>query len=746
MKKQYSIEKEGQIDFFENFHIDYENQSVLVENTDGIWNGNLLEFKLNITDLNKTLFQTIKYLSRLRIKGENVPANILLISLNTGVLYLYHSQDYFEDIHKIYVGNASKNNEGFIAKSYIQKYNYLEDINDTVAVKSLLNSNNFMPIEINEDCIVGWARRYYKENPTAQKGDFLGDDTGQIKIVGEIREPKHFQNLILPYVGKTNEKFKYLMDVLNDNLRKKDLGAFYTPIPYCKKAAELLRIAIEKVPKGNDYIILDRCAGTGNLESVLTEEELSHCILSTYEYYEYKILVERLGDKVLCIIPPTEAQVEYANGYVRNADALSKEFLENSFIKKYLDNPKVTVILYENPPFSEVAGNSEKESKENSWKNSYITQEMKKEISGVATNDSVSVFIWAAFKYYLRQPTDSYVVLGPIKYWKTLHLCDKKLEKSFILNRKYFHTSTKNAITCNLWFNEKENEKSYNSEVIDIENDKLVSVCNIQLKQVFHYLSEANDKRVFDNDRSVDWVLGKDGYLKNGVKITIKPILNDNIVGYMMHCGSLFERPDLQTQLTRLGYYGGHGYYLREDNYLEKLPLFCAGWFYHMSNIWYYNNIVARSLDKPNDYKIDIEFLKSCLIFTCLTNKNRCLSFIGPDNEVYLNKLCFENDTLATMELVKYNLNTEEEDLINLYRKILEEVKETEKYNALFKYGIYQIEKELNTFSKEKRGNKEQKVYDYPELNGDLNSLRTKLKEYYNKHIVPKMFQYELLK
>lgn len=29
------------------------------------------------------------------------------------------------------------------------------------------------------------------------------------------------------------------MDCLNDRLNKKDLGAFYTPMPYCKKAAEL---------------------------------------------------------------------------------------------------------------------------------------------------------------------------------------------------------------------------------------------------------------------------------------------------------------------------------------------------------------------------------------------------------------------------------------------------------------------------------------------------------------------------
>ena len=65
--RQYIIEKEGQIDFFKTFRIDYENNNVLIEDTDGVWNGNLLEFKLNINDVSKTLFQAIKYLSKMRL-------------------------------------------------------------------------------------------------------------------------------------------------------------------------------------------------------------------------------------------------------------------------------------------------------------------------------------------------------------------------------------------------------------------------------------------------------------------------------------------------------------------------------------------------------------------------------------------------------------------------------------------------------------------------------------------------------
>lgn len=106
------------------------------------------------------------------------------------------------------------------------------------------------------------------------------------------------------------------MDKLNDTLQKKNLGAFYTHKLYAEKSLELVRAAIARVPTGNDYIILDRCAGTGNLEAGLTDEELSHCVVSTVEYYEYKVLQELLGAKVRHIIPPIEMTDTFNAGLV----------------------------------------------------------------------------------------------------------------------------------------------------------------------------------------------------------------------------------------------------------------------------------------------------------------------------------------------------------------------------------------------------------------------------------------------
>ena len=53
---------------------------------------------------------------------------------------------------------------------------------------------------------------------------------------------------------------------------------------------------------------------------------------------------------------------------------------------------------------------------------------------GGQLNDLSNAFIWSAFKYYLRQETDSYIVFSPVKYWKSQHLIEKKFLKGFAFN------------------------------------------------------------------------------------------------------------------------------------------------------------------------------------------------------------------------------------------------------------------------------------------------------------------------
>lgn len=766
-KKQYTIERAGQIDFFDNYRIPYKDDaSVLVDNTDGVYHGNILEFKLNINNTGKVLFQAIKYLSKMRVKGESVPARILLIDLNATKVYVYNSKDYLDDIQKIYVGAASVGNTDFSSNVMpVAVFDYMDMVDSAAVQKLLINkvsdeSEWYVPIDLDENCIVGWAERYYREVPTATKGDFLGDGTGKINVSGEIRDPRHFKGLINPYPEQTNEKFKYLMDCLNDRLNKKDLGAFYTPAPYCEKASELVMKAVERVPEGNDYIILDRCSGTGNLEAALIgkydkngDELISHCVVSTYEYYEYKVLQERIGDKVRNIIPPTEANVVYENGKISNADAMSKDFIENPLIKQYVDDEKCTIILYENPPYQDSSAITYTDDNgirgKTGRKDTYVCSEYKKNLhllnEGKGSFREISnLFIWSGFRYYLRQNTDSYIVFSPIKYWKTIGLADYKFIDGYVFNRKYFH-ATDSTISCILWENEHENREALTLQAYDSINENAVKVADVEVKKAHNTYAIWYDKRTFANDVISKTYCGRNGDYDEKHKRDSQSVDNDNIIAYVR---TINYSPDAMNRiLVRQMYFGARGYYLRKDSYLYKLPLWVSKCVYF--DKWYEKDLYYNTSDGGDAYTHDENFLKSCLIYTCLSNQNKCLSFTGSDGRYYRNELCFDTtngDTVASVDLARMSLDEEEKELLKLWRDILEEAKKTKEYKKELTYGVYQITKELNTSQKIGSGKSKKTVYDYPILNGYLEALRINLKKYYKSHITEKMFKYELLK
>lgn len=760
----YKTEREGQMEFFDNYGIPYiDDASVLVDNTDGVYNGNIIEFKLSINNLNRVLFQAIKYLSKMRIKGESVPATILLVDLNSTTVYAYKSEDYRDEIQKVYTGAASKNNEGFVAGKYDKKLDYSNMV-ESAEVKKLLKGKKvcpdemYMPIDIDEGCIVGWAERYYREKPSASKGDFLGDDTGTaVKVTGEIRDPRHFKGFINPYTGKSNEKFKYLMDCLNDRLSKKDLGAFYTPVAYAKKAAELVQMAVDRVPDGNDYIILDRCAGTGNLEAALIgltdkngDELIEHCVVSTYEYYEYKVLSERIGDKVRDIIPPSEANVVYENGKVANADAMSKEFIENPLIKRYVDDDKCTIILFENPPYRDASAANKTKESNSATKQSFVANEMaKKKNSFVNTNtstvrDLTNQFVWSGVEYYLRKPTDSYVLFSPVKWWKSCGIVSLTMSEGFIFNRRLFHAS-ESAITCCLWLNIPD-DKTDKIKLTGYETTCFDSSTDITISKCYKTLSEYYQKKVYGLETVV--FCESDGTETKGRRCDGKSYYSDEIICYLTPKGFTLDANN--NNLVRMTHYNNRGTYATKSNYLSMLPLFVAkeyprDKFYEKGE----GCVYFTTSDGGDTYTHDPEFLKSCLLYTCLSNQNKCLSFNGSDGRYYRNELCFDTtngDTVASADLSKMTLDADEKALMNLWNDILSEAKKTANYDSRLTYGVYQITKELNTSKTIGTGKSKKTVYDYPVLNGYLDTLRTMLKAYYKSHITEKMFKYELLK
>lgn len=757
MIKKYSTELEGQKDFYNDYLPLIDRtltlDDVFQDNTDGVLNGNILEFKLNINDLNSVLFQTIKYLSSMRVKGKPIPSNIILISLNDAVAYLYKSEEYIVNIEKLYSGSASKDNEGFIAKSYHSKFEYGKNPLEQSKLIALLKEKCYTKIHIDENCIVGWAAKYYAENPSARKADFIGDLKGKVKIIGEIREPNKFKEFIYPYEGETNTKFQYLMDKLNDDMQKKNLGAFYTHPLYAEKSLELVREAIRRVPKGNDYVIIDRCAGTGNLEKHLTDEELSHTIVSTFEYYEYKVLSEILGDKVKHLIPPIEVEDTFNMGLVRGADALSEEFVNNPIIKQYIDNPKCTIILFENPPYAETNGTTKISG---SWKTSYVVQEMKKEVKGSVLNDLGNAFIWSAFKYYLRQDTDSYIVYSPVKYWKAQHLINKEFVRGFAFNRKHFHAPTPACIMVALWSNKDDNEVSeFKLKAYDINIDNKFDDCGyLDVKRIYSRYSQIYyDKRDVDDADKQGILAGLDGLEKfNGGHRTI-PIYNKNVVGYLVANSTGFDNPRLNSGLTTIGRYDGNGFYLFKDNYLEKLPIFAASRYTEYEYSWTVMSMIMKSADGADKYYQDVrkgilsQFLLKCLLFTTICYQNHMRTFTGSDGRFYRNELCLDTtngETIASNDIKGLELNEKERLLIEQWNNILQGAKETVNYNPKLTYGLYQIDVELNTYHKDIELKKN--IYDYPELNGNIRSLKKLLKEYYNTELVPTLFEYEFLK
>lgn len=758
----YINERDGQIDFYNRFvplvdpslDLDF----ILADNNDGVLNGNLLEFKLRVSDLNTHLFQCIKYLSALRIKGRPVPKNILIIDANGETAYLYDSADYLTSIEKVYTGGASKDNAGFVSNPTKEKIDFTTPLGQSRIIE-LLRETHYTKVNIDENCIVGWATEFYKAVPSARKEDFIGDDTGKHKTIGEIRNPSVFVEYINAYTGKSNIRFQYLMDKLNDTLQKKNLGAFYTPEPYALKSHELLRAAISRVPAGNDYIILDRCAGTGNLEKLLSDEELSHCILSTIEYYEYKVLQEVLGAKVRHIIPPIEAADTFNAGLVRGADALSKEYIENPVIMQYINNPNCTIILFENPPYAETTSAEHQkkgQSKQSStWKNSYVVTEMKKEVKGTATNDLGNAFIWSGFKYYLRQDTDSYVVYSPVKYWKVQHLISKRFMGGYAYNRRWFHTNIDACIMVAFWSNENEDKESFQIEGFDYDErtNTLISVGQLDVKKIKTSVSAVYyDKRTIPEKDRTGILCGLNGLEKIGGKQRNKPAVSDEIIGYMVSHSSGFDNPDLDSSLLVGGRYDGNGFYLRKDNYLEKMPLFCMSRYITYNREWTERARIMKSADGSARFYADVksgkldQWLRKCLLFTCLEMQNHMRTFTGSDNRFYRNELCLDTtngETLASKDISKLKTNTTEQQLLVQWQTLLDAAKATQEYNKDLTYGVYQIFSEIDTSYKDEDDNT---VWNNIEVHSALQTLKTLVKEYYNQEIVPTLFKYEFLK
>ena len=120
------------------------------------------------------------------------------------------------------------------------------------------------------------------------------------------------------------------------------------------------------------------------------------------------------------------------------------------------------------------------------------------------------------------------------------------------------------------------------------------------------YSQKYYDRRKFD-DLTNGIVVGFDGIeAKPGVKVRIVPKYSSNMLGYMSVDSSGFDNPDLYSCLLIAGKYNGNGFYLRSDNYLEKLPMFCASRYITYNREWTERARIMKSADGAERYTADV--------------------------------------------------------------------------------------------------------------------------------------------
>jgi hypothetical protein len=276
------------------------------------------------------------------------------------------------------------------------------------------------------------------------------------------------------------------------------------------------------------------------------------------------------------------------------------------------------------------------------------------------------------------------------------------------------------------------------------------------VKRIYEIFS----KRFYDNRKHKDDELNGIVCELNGLerkhgRIRIEKRYNANIVGYLCAYSAGFDKPRLNGTLTIAGRYDGNGFWVREDNCLEKLPLFAAARFPDHINTWQTMSFIFKSADKHKEFLHDVslgtldQFLLKVLLWTSLTHLSHIRSLIGSDGRVYLNKLCLDTsrgETYTTKHLKRLKWNNSEELLLSQWEKVIALARTTDEHIEELTYGLYQIDEELNVFIQEDTGFGIIRRPKYVELNSEINTLKTLVRDYYINNLVCKLFEYELLK
>lgn len=668
-------------------HVDYTGRSdgrIILNHSTGL-RGSLAEFKTTEKNKKDVFNQMKRYIKIYNAKGLSLP--------KYGVYIITGSKKYtvFDLEKETYSADAVISDNLDLTVNLDAK---------TCSADRWLRNTDTQKGWIDETSLVSYNNVFFstKGKKTKKKDDFIA----------ELANPTVLN--IKPYTwNPEGDMERKLLDRLGSEELKKRLGAFFTPDYCAKKTAEYVRNIINNLAENEDYLIVDRSAGTGELENFFSEEELSHCILNTIVYAE-KACLKAYNECVKAILPFDETIDE--DGCMPAGDALSEQF--NNDLKSIIENErklaeekgkKLVVIGLENPPYSEPQAEATRNGKtQKRTSNNWLTEQMKqdKKVRGKASVDLANKFIWSGLKWFF----DYYVIYSPIKYWKSQHLMDKKFLEGCIANRADFH-ATEAGISIISWKNE------------DTDNE------NITLQAVV-------------NDETKDIVVKK---IHTGIG-KILPAVNER--NYDVIYTSYSGTPDrkhgqLNSSGAGSGNAGGVSYCLVNNELKKRLPLFAANCY--TCKDYTEKEVIMKSGDGGTAYQNDNDFLEDCFLWCCLTDKNKCWSDSSKQNEMALEQ---NSKADQIVDLTGYRF-----DLIRSWRNVLGLAEACDEYNSNLKYGLAQIINDLNiseeTGMVDKNG-KPKLRKKYGNLDEIIKSFKEELKVFYSTYIEPKLFEYELLK
>lgn len=410
------------------------------------------------------------------------------------------------------------------------------------------------------------------------------------------------------------------LDRLTDNTQRRFEGEFYTPLPFANKAIEYIDKALGKDWYKGEYRIWDMAAGTGNLECNLPAEAYKYLYLSTLHTAETEHN-KKVFKEATCF------QYDYLNddvGNLFNPEALfqSKWKLPKQLLKD-LKNPKIKWLIYTNPPYAtaQIAGNNT--NSKTGVSNTLVSQVMKKDNLGKASNELFMQFMYRAVKEFPNDRTffGQFSTLKYINAPSTISFRDKhfqyKYVNGFIFNAQAFQgVKSQHPIGFLLWDLSK--KRVAEQVTVDVLNS---SGQNVGDKK-FSMVTKGN----FIND----WIVrpkNSSNYIRpplsNGIKVKTYGRRHDRSCKYFLGCmGSNSADFQNQNYVTFLSspFARGNSFSIIPENFEHALTLYTVRKL--PQRVW----LNDRDQFLKPATTIPQDFINNCILWALFSNANETSS------------------------------------------------------------------------------------------------------------------------